>query len=771
MGIFIKRPLCLFCFCFIFSALLACFIATPIKLCLLLALLVGAAVFFILSRRKAERKYGFIQTSLALFFAALALVWSVVFVDVREYKHGALEADGVGVEFVVLDEKYSSRYSSKYEGKIVAIDGTEVSVSAYLALEFESDFVAGDRLLLIGNVSKVDNNSQGLIELPSEVLLEVVPTIDKDLIISEEFREFDLSVICARLREYVKNIFVARLDKNSAALSLGVLTGDKAMIDTATVRDFRRTGISHLLAVSGLHLTVILGAIELILRALCVRKGKRCVIITFLSFFLLLLSGFSPSACRAVLMLLVAYLCYALSRESDTLTSLSVAAALMLFVSPLSVGSLSFWLSFLATLGIILYAEVMRGRRLIKASGKGRLLNLLSPFVKKVLGAIIVTLSANVFICIVFWLFFGEVSVISPISNLLISPLAEVYLILTVIVFVFGAVPFLSTIFSYAAGVLSSVIIKLAAFFSSLDFSVVSLKYPFAGIIISAATVLLAVLFIVKLKKRLRILTVFVPISAVLAFVTCLGVYNLLNTSVKVAYVNTNESDALVVADEGRCAIVDVSDGRYSSLYNPYRWASDNTLTEIESVVLTHYHARHISSLDRIFREAMVRSVCLPAPDSEDELEIMKDIISSAVDNGVSVQIYDKEKIFTICDEFDMFVLDAGTRDGSSKKIISFVLGTADGVISYADRSWHQADNAGSIAHFVSSSDAAVLGLHGPAPSEEGGLPEADYPLVVVGADASAFVSAPALSTAKSKLLIAKETAGARICEFEFVHE
>ena len=101
-------------------------------------------------------------------------------------------------------------------------------------------------------------------------------------------------------------------------------------------------------------------------------------------------------------MLLVVYLLFAISRDPDTLTSLSVAGALILLFSPASIGSISFWLSFLATLGIVLYSETISSIRIKRHNFKSPIASTLMLVLRKILGALVVTLSANVFICIIF---------------------------------------------------------------------------------------------------------------------------------------------------------------------------------------------------------------------------------------------------------------------------------------------------------------------------------------------------------------------------------
>ena len=57
----------------------------------------------------------------------------------------------------------------------------------------------------------------------------------------------------------------------------------------------------------------------------------------------------------------------------------------------------------------------------------------------------------------------------------------------------------------------------------------------------------------------------------------------------------------MAVADDGELLIIDVSDGTYSSLYNAYEWAREQAFVEADTLVLTHYHPKHISSLDKLF--------------------------------------------------------------------------------------------------------------------------------------------------------------------------
>ncbi len=736
MGIFIKRPLFLFCCSFIGASLLArCVGGMTGRLCAFATFTLLALLFTVISFKKVKIKYGLIETAIACALAALAFAVSFLATDLPQRKAERAVGENRAVEFVVLGEEYSSKYSSKYNGRLLYTDKGRVDQKAYLLLGHEADLEVGDRVFLVGNI-ELEKREESLFDFPSEMKLSVDSVTDKDVMIVEKGKIafYDIGLLCAKLREGIKDVFLSRLEFDSAAMAVGITSGDDSLISASTVRDFRRAGLSHLLAVSGLHLAVIVGAIETFLVGARVRKRTRLGVNALLVTLVLVVSGFAESAVRSALMLFCGYGTYLLSRDGDAPTSLGVAGSLILLFSPLSVSSIGFWLSFLATFGLVTYLRIfnMRYEKLIARKKNGFARQTVSLCAKTV-AAISVSLCANAFICIVFWIIFGEMSVIFPVANLFIASLAQAYLLLSLAVFTLGWIPHLGTLLSLCAKYLCLLITHLTAVFSSLDFSVVSLKYGFSGIIIVSCTVVLFILLVVKLKSK--IFLIIPPTVGIAAFCICLCVHNALNTSVKGVYINDESRDALVISYEDECAVIDVSDGSYGSLYNAYEASRELYATEIESVVLTHYHENHIPSLDRFFKNAMVRRLCLPFPSEDREVDIMKDLVRSAVENDVEYIIYKREVPFVFGDEFAMTVFDEASVSHSSKGIISFILSAGGKMICYADSSWHESDGREKISHFAGASDALILGSHGPKAVGSEANEETACPDAIVFAD------------------------------------
>ncbi len=735
MGIFIKRPLCLFCFSFVGASLAACLYNGRYNLYLFFACLAALIICLVLSFIIKKRKYGLYEASIALFMALVAIISSYLFIERVDKKAKELCGEEISAEFVVLEIDYASSYSSLYKGKLVSVNGRDVSVAAELRCEYEGEYVVGDSVFTLASISYIENAEEGeMLTLPSDVILSVVPAVEKEqAIVYPAEGRFD--VLCARLREGVRARFMSILDFDAAALSTGLVTGNKSAIDTEVIRDFSRAGLSHVLAVSGLHLAIVVGSAELLMRYLFVRKSVRCVLLSLLSFLLLMLSGFSASACRSVLMLLMTYFVFALSRESDALTSLGVAGFVIILFSPRTVGDIGFWLSFLATLGLVTWLSLMTNFARGFDKKKGRLSRFARTALGKVLAVLATSICATLSISVVSWLVFGEISVIGPVSNIVVTPLCELYLIFSLVVFVFGGIPFLRAPLSVVANIIRRIIVGLASFFSSQSFAVVSLEYEFAGVIIAVFTVLMCLLLILKLRRKQLILAV--PATAIAAFLICLAVFNSVYDGTRATYINNGSKDSLVLTRENKAVIFDVSDGTYSPFYTAVSAAETNYATEFSAIVLTHYHVKHISSLDNLFRSQIVRSVYIPEPLDDDELDLANDIARSAQENGVTLVIYGYAEGIYLSDTMSFCVLEPTTRSGSTRKIVNLCIMTQGNIIAYADSSWEFVKNAERTASFVEASDVTILGSHGPArPSDKPPHPSVYVPNRVIASAA-----------------------------------
>lgn len=139
------------------------------------------------------------------------------------------------------------------------------------------------------------------------------------------------------------------------AILKGILVGDKSGFDDQLYEKLSNSGISHIVAVSGLHLSILFSFLISIMSGLNFRKRLRLLAVVPFILLFMAASSFTPSVCRASAMLLIMIFSSFFSRDYDPITSLAFALGCILLSSPFAVFSKSLVLSFSATLGIFVY--------------------------------------------------------------------------------------------------------------------------------------------------------------------------------------------------------------------------------------------------------------------------------------------------------------------------------------------------------------------------------------------------------------------------------
>ena len=703
MSLFKNRSLALLCFVFIATGVIAYKISIQAKAVGILISCLCAVICVITAFRSEKVRIKAIFCALCALSVLLSLFSQWAFVDMKREKALSYVGERT-VQILVVDEVYSSDFSSEYKVLINEVDGETVSLSADLVCDFSDELNMGDSAYIKGEVFSAHEKTNRYARERDEdvyIMLEV-ESVDRMMILSRD--NVNARIWLERLRDNIADYMDDTLGDDTSALARGFLLGDKSDMPTEVIRDFRRAGVSHLLAVSGLHLSVIMGALEFVLRRLCAPKGVRCVILSVSAVLFLALTGFAMSAFRSVVMILCVYLSYLFVRENDPITSLFVSVAVIMFMIPHSVSDVGLWLSFLATLGIlstyIPLAELWHRR-----SGKG-IGGRIRSALEKVFFALLITFVCNTFICMVVWSVFGEMSVVSILSNPILSPVSELFTVMIPVSALMGNIPVLGDVLVWCLSVLSESICMICEAFSSVNGAVISLKYGFAGIIIIAMSLSVAVMLVVRLKHKWTV--IIPPIAAVLAFAVCFGVYGIARRGkYSSAYYTDNKNDMVVVAQGYSAAVFDISSGKSSFGYGISSVVSENRATEISEYIVTHYHKSHVASVERTVRSLMVRKIYLPVPKDISEYEIMTNIAILAEEHGVEVELYESgERISLLSDIWCSVISEESERACCS---VFAVFGNDEKIFSYVSKG---CDSDGTFKVIEEMSDRVIRGRH-----------------------------------------------------------
>ncbi len=164
----------------------------------------------------------------------------------------------------------------------------------------------------------------------------------------------------AKANAAVQNVLEQILPPEECAVAKAMLTGNRDDIGQITQSLYTRAGVTHILCISGLHMSMLAGMVVYILQNICKQSIRRSAIGTIgICVLFFLFSGFSPSAMRAVVMISVAALGRVIYRHHDWLNSMALAAIVLLCIQPLYLYHAGFQLSFLSVLGIYIGSMVL----------------------------------------------------------------------------------------------------------------------------------------------------------------------------------------------------------------------------------------------------------------------------------------------------------------------------------------------------------------------------------------------------------------------------
>lgn len=250
---------------------------------------------------------------------------------------------------------------------------------------------------------------------------------------------------------------LARLfPKNEMGLILGMMIGETKDISENVLENFKNTGITHLVAVSGSNVAYVIILVQFVFQKLIGKRGTYFVSIFFIIIFMLV-SGASSSVIRASIMSILSIVASITYFKSDIVSNICFSAFILMIISPLIVFDVGFILSFGGTIGIVALSKDFE--RVFSKFGK------LSQ-------TLAVTCSAQVILTPIMMYYFNTISILSIITNLIVAPISGSITILGFVVFLVSkfCLP-LAKLFANSLYILSTFTISTAKIFSSIPFS------------------------------------------------------------------------------------------------------------------------------------------------------------------------------------------------------------------------------------------------------------------------------------------------------------
>ena len=399
------------------------------------------------------------------------------------------------------------------------------------------------------------------------------------------------------------------LPADVAGFATALLLGDRTGIDYTTNTAFQVSGISHIIAVSGLHISILFGLIYTI--TLRKRFITGVVGIPILVLFAAI-AGFTPSVTRACVMQILILIAMMANKEYDPPTALAFSVMVMLVANPMTAASVSFQLSVACMVGIFLFYEgisLWLGDRRIFRRIKGK------KFAMKCkrwfVSSVSVSISASVMTMPLVATYFGTVSLVSVLTNLLT---------LWVISFVFYglilicAISLLSVPIAAVIGWIISwpmrYVIGTAKLISGFPLAAVYTKSIWIVIWLACCYGML-VLFLLAKRKRPVLYACLAAVGLCAAML--ISWITPLTDSYRLTVLDVGQGQCILLQSEGKTFMVDCggdSDGYAADQASEYLLSQG--ISKLDGIILTHYDADHAGGVQNLLTRIPADALYIP---------------------------------------------------------------------------------------------------------------------------------------------------------------
>ena len=411
--------------------------------------------------------------------------------------------------------------------------------------------------------------------------------------------------------------FYKYLGNDEGGFAATLLLGNKARLPNTVNRDFKRLGLSHVLAISGMHLAILCAFIIRLLSPF----GKKainagCVILVL---FYIFVTGFAPTVVRSGIMVLLPIVAAPIHKSTDRFTLLGVTVFLICIINPYSAADMGLQLSFAAMCAIILYTgnryELKSSWDDLRASPTllSKIRKALISFLKEAfLSALII-----LFMLPLTWLYFKQICPAAPLIGPVFSFFCSILLWALPILLILSPAPTLSAVFAYPIKVLISCITGCAEYLSSMENITFSISYPFAPLFCILIFISVIAFCISKMKKRT--LCAFVSLILIFAFIISCAVFSRIHYDDDIVSMLTYKSnDGLCLVSRNKAMIIDMGNGYSGILKDSVTFLQECRATEVEVLMLTHYHNAYYSTIDSYLSKNIVRKLLIPYTENGD---------------------------------------------------------------------------------------------------------------------------------------------------------
>ena len=657
----------------------------------------------LIKNKKVKRKFKFITIQkifryikLILDFKSLIviIVFSIISNFIVIYFNNKYENLYSSLELVniigkIVDNGTDKEYKTTYKIKVEKLNEDTKFKGTYLYLDISKNLGInlnyGDYINLNGEY-KIPNkatNYQGFDYSKYLKTLKIYGIVKADnVIILKENSNNVLFTISNNIFIKIKQTLQENLPSEKANLLLGILIGYKSEISEEIQENFEQSNISHVLAVSGLHVSYIMLAVSTALEKIQGKRRAKILTIFFIIAYMFI-TNFSPSVVRAGIMGIISILAQLTYNKNDIWTSIAFSILIILIGNPYLITSAGVLLSYGGTIGIIIFqksvSHIFKKIRVKSKIYKYKISSLGIKILDYVQDAISVSFSAQIVIAPIMANLFNTISLSFFITNLLVSIIIGPIMILGFMFIIFNflflqffksitVVIILKNIIKFILENLLIILMEISKLGKILPLSKIYIATPrMLDIIIYYVVILIANVFykisnkrkITAFQKRLinlknlikhilrknskKIISISIPIIILVTMI------KIVPKDLKIYFIDVGQGDStLIVTPYNQTILID---GGGSENYDvgkntllPY--LLDRRITKIDYVIISHFDTDHVGGILTILKELKVEMVIIGKQYEESEnykefLKIIKEknILVKQVSKGNKIKL------------------------------------------------------------------------------------------------------------------------------------
>lgn len=397
-----------------------------------------------------------------------------------------------------------------------------------------------------------------------------------------------------RVPEKIKEKFKNNFDVQTANYFITIILGDKSELDKQIKENFQNGGISHLLAISGMHINCIILIITYVInKTINSYKIRKLITIGILIMYGSIIE-FSPSATRAIIMAIMHLMALNLLEKDNFLVNISISSFIILIISPYYLVDTGFLLSFTATISIVYVYKKLR-----REVSKNKIIQMIAD-------SLILTISANILIAPIVICLFKKVSLSMIVMGIIISPFIFVIEIIGILIII---IP------SYILEFLKvpiELFISIFDFLSSINFLTIYFKVPNIIQIILYYTIIIKFLFKPKRKIINEILTYIIVISIISQLVQ--SSYSMLFRKFEINLIDVGQGDSiLIVTPKNKKILIDGGGNENydigANVLIPY--LLNKRIKQIDYLIISHFDTDHVGGTLRVLEKLKVKQVII----------------------------------------------------------------------------------------------------------------------------------------------------------------